>query len=230
MNILAAWITILLTLNAVAQVTTEAYNQYFHNTPVTSNVEVTRCGSYLNNSHGYIKTPNFPWEFPLPISCQWLLHAPPGKKIVLYFTQYYMRQSLHLIEYDYYESVHLNRGRHDLGEVSFEVTSFTVYKPYLLLRFEVEEADNIHLRVHQFLLDVYGFNITYEMVDDNDELRPDDCFKNKCSFLGNCLANKDFSKYQCQCFSGYFGEECQYGPFCDPAKGKNMCKNGGKCR
>ena len=107
--------------------------------------EITRCGSYRNNSHGYIKTPNFPREFPLPISCQWLLHAPPGKKIVLYFTQYYMRQNLHLIEYDYYESVHKNRGRHDLGEVSFEVSSFTVYKPYLLLQFEVEEAGNIHL-------------------------------------------------------------------------------------
>ena len=143
-----------------------------------------------------------------------------------------MRESFKLTEFDYYEGPHNFHGKHDLGEISFEeeVTSFTVYKPFLLLRFQVEEIGNIHLRVFDFLLDVYGFNITYEIVDRNAPVREDACSVFKCSFLGNCLAQRNFETYKCHCFHDFFGDDCQYGPYCNPDKDINMCKNGGKCR
>lgn len=197
-----------------------------------SGQKLTSYRFYVNGSNGYIQTPGFPRRFPTPISCQWLIHAPPGKKIVLYFTQYYMRESFKLTEYDYYKDPDNHRGKHDLGEISFEdeVTSYTVYKSYLMLSFHVHEIGNIHLRVYDFLLEVYGFNITYEIMDRQRPVRTDACSVFKCSFLGNCLATRNFETYKCHCFAGFFGEDCQYGPYCDPDKGINMCRNQGKCR
>ena len=46
------------------------------------------------------------------------------------------------------------------------------------------DAGNIHLRVGDFLMDVHGFNITYEIVDVDTNLRTDACSVYKCSFLG----------------------------------------------
>ena len=54
--------------------------------------------------------------------------------------------------------------------------------------------------------------------------------KHTLIFSGTCWAEYDFSKYKCHCFPGFFGEECQYGPYCNPQNDVNMCKNGGKCR
>ena len=100
---------------------------------------INQCGGTPNGTHGHISTPNFPRKFPVPISCRWVFHAPPGQKIVLYFTQFYMRQSFQLTEYDSYTDERTYRGRHELGTVSFEdeVTSFSVYKPWLVLKFQV---------------------------------------------------------------------------------------------
>ena len=100
---------------------------------------INHCGGRPNGTHGHIFTPNFPRKFPAPISCQWTFHAPPGKKIVLYFTQFYMRDSFQLTEYDEYIDERTYRGRHELGTVNFEdeVTSFSVYKPWLVLMFQV---------------------------------------------------------------------------------------------
>ena len=55
---------------------------------------------------------------------------------------------------------------------------------YLIFFLQVTDAGNIHLRVGDFLMDVYGFNITYEIVDINVNLRTDACSVYKCSFLG----------------------------------------------
>ena len=194
--------------------------------------KVTECGGYINGTRGFIKTPNFPRRFPTPISCRWLLFAPPSHKLILYFTQYYMRESFQVTVFDYYQDDRHYRGRHELGEISFEdeVTQYTVYKSYLLLEFQVEEIGNIHLRVDDFLLDVYGFNITYEVVPVNEPPRQDACSVYKCSFLGSCMATANFETYKCHCFGPYFGDECQYGPYCDPENGLNMCYNNGKCR
>ena len=105
--------------------------------------QVYHCGRFINDSRGFIHTPSFPKRFPVPILCRWVLKRPPGKKIVLYFTQFYMRESFHLTEYDSYTDEQIYRGRHELGTVSFEdgVTSFSVYKPLLVLEFQVSRPE-----------------------------------------------------------------------------------------
>ena len=77
--------------------------------------QVYHCGRFINDSRGFIHTPSFPKRFPVPILCRWVLKRPPGKKIVLYFTQFYMRESFHLTEYDSYTDEQIYRGRHELG-------------------------------------------------------------------------------------------------------------------
>jgi hypothetical protein len=48
----------------------------------------------------------------------------------------------------------------------------------------------------------------------------------------NSLKNAyiDSRFYKCQCFPGFFGTDCQYGPSCDPDRNVEVCQNGGKCR
>jgi hypothetical protein len=194
----------------------------------------TYCGGKMNASSGYFHTPNFPHRFPAPIACRWLFHAPPGKKIVLYLTQFYLHNSFRVTEYSHYsEDTHGRvtwRGRYEVGEINFEEAYLVSSKPYMLIDFRVAEIGNIHLRVDEYLLDVYGFNITYEMVDEEMPVRTDACTVIKCSFLGHCIATANLDTYKCHCFPSYYGDECQYGPSCDPDKGINMCLNGGKCR
>ena len=191
---------------------------------------MARCGGHVNGSRGQISTPNFPHEFPVPIQCRWVLYAPPGHKIVLYFTQYYLRESFMVAEYTYYQDEQFNTGRNNLGEVGFDQYSLISYKPYLVIDFMVRQLGNIHLRVDEFLLDVYGFNITYEIVDNDKVERLDVCTVYRCSFLGNCLATADYEDYSCHCFRGYYGDGCQFGRYCNPEKGINFCRNDGKCR
>ncbi|ESO86670.1 hypothetical protein LOTGIDRAFT_128699 [Lottia gigantea] len=192
----------------------------------------TNCGGLLEAEKGNIQTPNFPSPFPTPINCAWVIHNPhPEKKIILYFTQYFLKNSFHLSEYDEYISEHDNKGIKYLGEMNYinQFSSMAAYKPYLVIRFKVRDMGNMHLRVEEFLKDVYGFNITYEVVNKEQNIK-EACSAHNCSFLGHCVANSIFSDYKCQCFPTFFGDYCQYGPFCDPSNGKNMCQNDGQCR
>ncbi|KAK3611744.1 hypothetical protein CHS0354_037324 [Potamilus streckersoni] len=192
----------------------------------------TNCGGILEAEKGVIHSPNFPNEFPTPISCEWLIRAPPEKKIIIYFTQFYLKNSFYVTEYDFYQDKTTYIGPRDLGRISWEldIPSLVAYKPYVHIEFSTENISNIHLRVIEYLLDVYGFNITYEMVNRSSDVPKNTCSVDSCSYLGNCLVNSDFSRYQCDCFEGFFGNECQYGPYCDPDVGINQCSNGGKCK
>ncbi|XP_070196079.1 uncharacterized protein, partial [Littorina saxatilis] len=190
------------------------------------------CGGFVKEHQGVIQSPQFPHRFPVPINCRWIIQAPPEKKIVLYFTQYFLRGSFHLTEYEQYVNSVTYDGRKPLGQIDFRdhIRTVVAYKPFLVLDFVLHHMSNIHLRVEEYLEDVYGFNITYAIVDRGDQVRQDTCSVNDCSFLGHCLASADFSTYRCDCFPQFFGKECQYGPFCDPDKGINMCLNQGRCR
>ena len=192
----------------------------------------TKCGGWLNGTRGFLHSPNFPRPFPTPLDCRWIIHAPPGQKIILYFTQFYVRSSFTLEEYTYYQDDGLYVEKNELGEVNFDdyYKPFVALKPYLVIRFQRQDIGKIHYRVDEFFVDVYGFNITYELVDKNAGLRPDHCSIFQCSFLGDCFASHHFDSYKCNCYKGYHGQECQYGPFCNPAMGVNLCKNGGRCR
>lgn len=190
------------------------------------------CGGFLREPRGVVHSPGFPDRFPVPLACRWIIHAPPGKKIVLYFTQYFLREAFYVTEYEQYTDELTYSGRKSLGQINFHdhIRTLVAYKPFLALDFALHHMTNIHLRVQEYLENVYGFNITYEVVDRGDRVRQDTCSVNDCSFLGHCIASADFSAYRCDCFPQFFGHECQYGPFCDPDKGINMCLNQGRCR
>ncbi|XP_076317330.1 uncharacterized protein LOC143229213 isoform X2 [Tachypleus tridentatus] len=191
----------------------------------------TGCNRWLTAPFGVISTPNFPRRYPVPIKCQWVLEAPRNKSIAIYFTQFYMREGVRISEYDYYdESITLSKQ--DLGIVSSdaEPTQYIGFKSFLVLDFEVTERDNVHMRVMDFFLDVYGFNITYEIIDKQNERRRDPCIENHCSFNGVCYASRTFKTYTCNCFYPYYGSECKYSPVCGPNSNDTMCLNGGNCR
>ena len=192
-----------------------------------------QCGGHLADTHGYITTPNFPDAFPTPLSCKWVFYAPLGKKVVLYFTQYYLKELFNVVEYDQYVDESNNTGRYEFDNYRIQedhVAYLEGNKSYLVFTFRVLDMDNIHLRVADFLLEVYGFNITYEVMPANESVRSDVCTVSNCSHLGKCLVSKDFTEFKCHCFPGYWGNYCQYGPYCNPRLGYNLCENGGKCR
>ncbi|PVD23414.1 hypothetical protein C0Q70_16683 [Pomacea canaliculata] len=192
----------------------------------------TACGGVLEEPRGIVQSPNFPERMPAPLACHWVIRAPPDKKIVVYFTQYFLRGVLRLIEYDHYVSEYVQAGRNPLGEMNFEedIRYVVAYRPYVVLELRLQNVTNLHLRVEDYLEDVYGFNITYEILNRTQHVRDVTCSVMSCSFLGHCLAAADFSRFQCACFPGFYGRECQYGPYCDPDKGINMCANNGRCR
>ncbi|KAH8030082.1 hypothetical protein HPB51_006514 [Rhipicephalus microplus] len=101
-------------------------------------------------------------------------------------------------------------------------------------RARVREPGNIHHRVLDLFLDVYGFNLTYEMLEANESMRADPCLGHHCSFTGVCLAAADWSRYSCACLGDFYGDECQFSPRCGPdsaaRSSSSLCNNGGTCR
>lgn len=190
-----------------------------------------KCRFTMKEPRGVITTPNFPDPYPVPISCQWVIEAPSDKVIAVYFTQFYMREGLTATEYAYY-SQNVKMGKTEFGTISSdrEPTYLVSNKPVLVLDFKVKETANIHMRVREYLLDVFGFNITYEFLSRNESVRKDACLYHHCSFTGNCYASAGYDQYSCNCFSKYFGDECQYDMECGPTATRNMCQNGGTCR
>lgn len=190
-----------------------------------------KCRFTMKEPRGVITTPNFPDPYPVPINCQWVIEAPSDKVIAVYFTQFYMREGLTATEYAYY-SQNVKMGKTEFGTISSdrEPTYLVSNKPVLVLDFKVKETANIHMRVREYLLDVFGFNITYEFLSRNESVRKDACLYHHCSFTGNCYASAGYDQYSCNCFSKYFGDECQYDMECGPTATRNMCQNGGTCR
>ena len=49
---------------------------------------------------------------------------------------------------------------------------------------------------------------------------------------GRCIVNADYKTSSCHCYDGVFGEQCQYGPKCNPTASppENPCLNGGTCK
>ena len=202
-------------------------------TSATGAQTAQQCGHSRHSSadKGFIHTPNFPKQFPTPISCKWIFQIKEGKKIVFYFTQFFVKEAFRMEEYDYYSDVTDYVGLRDFGDLSADkyITIITSSKPFVVVYFAAPHIDNIHIRVEDYLLDVYGFNITYEIIDSVDQEKTA-CSVYGCSYLGTCLADAEYSHYQCHCFPGFFGNECQYGKHCDPDRGENMCENNGECR
>ena len=115
--------------------------------------QVYSCGRTINDTRGFIHTPDFPKRFPVPILCRWIIKSSPGKKIVLYLTQFYMRDSFQLTEYDSYTDEDTYTGKHELGTIRFEDedTSVSVYRPWLVLKFHVSPQQHFQWRIQNFI-------------------------------------------------------------------------------
>ncbi|VVC42115.1 Hypothetical protein CINCED_3A023546, partial [Cinara cedri] len=199
-----------------------------------------RCGTPLNQPltgpKGVITTPGFPGPFPVPVDCEWVIQADPavadgGDTIIeVYFTQLFVTDGLTITEYSQYPVVFgfvtvrevFNKSHIHVGQ------SMLTTLPYLVIRFRLDRLEGNHIRVHDDLMDVYGFNITYEMRPAGNE-RNDVCSLYFCSYSGNCLGNADLTEYKCSCFTGFSGADCGYGPICKP-NNTDLCENGGVCR
>ena len=192
-----------------------------------------RCGYHTNKERGYISTPNFPKPYPVPIFCQWVIEAPPNCKIAVYFTQFYLKTGFSASEFAHFiKDIGVGVSKSDFGIISSkdEPTYLVSNQRILVLNLHVYSLDNVHLRVTEHLLEVYGFNITYEILRENESVRQDGCINHHCSFTGFCLASEDLLSYSCDCVAGYFGEECQYDEDCGPTSSTKVCYNGGTCR
>ncbi|XP_062546548.1 uncharacterized protein LOC134212578 [Armigeres subalbatus] len=188
------------------------------------------CGGTLTATHGVIQTPNFPDRFPVPISCTWIIDASTvvgnNVSIVVYLTQQYVLSGLRFTEYMYYSEDYKVPSMNVFELSEDDVTDVPWIKfnsPYLEIKFFMDNLYGTHLRALDRLLDVYGFNITYEV----DAVKQYQCNALQCRFLGNCYAKQNFSSYYCDCYPGFSGIDCGYGPLC---RDSHICENGGTCK
>ncbi|EDW85213.2 uncharacterized protein Dwil_GK18398 [Drosophila willistoni] len=194
------------------------------------------CGGLLKSRHGHIQTPNFPHRFATPIECIWIIDASDlpataqgNVSIVIYLTQLYVLGGLKFTEYMYYSDdfkVPAHRVFTLNEDDVTQVTWVQFNSQYLEIRFTMASLDGTHLRALDRLLDVYGFNITYEVQHD---VKTNQCNTLQCRFLGDCFASSDYSSYGCSCFPGFSGSDCGHGPLCQDAH-TNVCQNGGTCK
>ncbi|CAH1406759.1 unnamed protein product [Nezara viridula] len=197
---------------------------------------VNCCGGVLTQPSGIIQTPGFPAPLPVPIRCQWLIDSSEFQeaevKIVVYFTQLFVTSGLTFTEYAYYDLEDTNLQKNptlllSITEQNSVTTSWLLTRSrFLLIELELERLEGNHLRVLDHLLDVFGFNITYEMV--TGTTRNDSCSVIDCSFAGNCYVGSDFKEFRCSCFPEFSGGSCSLGPVCRASGGP--CLNGGVCR
>jgi len=165
--------------------------------------DVYRCGTPVNQPlvgpKGVISTPRFPGPFPVPIDCEWVIQADSAAvdavTIEVYFTQQFVTDGLTITEYLQYppEFGFMTDGQEvfNKSHISYGQSMISAL-PYLVIRFRLDRLEGNHIRVHDDLMDVYGFNITYEMRPTGNE-RNDVCSLYFCSYSGNCLGNADLT-------------------------------------
>ncbi|XP_019873401.2 uncharacterized protein LOC109601592 isoform X3 [Aethina tumida] len=181
------------------------------------------CGGTFTAVRGVLQTPGFPKPFPVPIHCKWIIdasHLSTDKtSIVVYLTQLFVFGGLTFTDYVFYD-----RNFPVMGKVLHKVNETNVIQArwvrtnltYLVIELDLESDVGEHLRVLDNFLDVYGFNITYEITDGG--IRPNSCTMMTCGFTGICYDH--FNKFSCDCFDGYTGPQCSDGP-------KSLCYNNG---
>lgn len=159
-----------------------------------------QCGGILTADRGIIHTPNFPHKFPVPIRCLWIVDASMvmhggelNSSIVVYFTQQYVLSGLTFTEYMYYSEDYQVKSHQTAAfqwneDSATQVAWIRFASPYLAIEFTMADLYGSHLRAFDQLLDVYGFNVTYEV----GTVKENHCNALKCRFLGHCYATQDF--------------------------------------
>ncbi|KAJ3642410.1 hypothetical protein Zmor_025202 [Zophobas morio] len=150
-----------------------------------------RCGGVLTAARGILQTPGFPAELPVPIHCEWVIDAQnlasPNTSIVVYLTQLYVHEGLSFTEYQVYDKTYQLDGRviHTVNETNVvQVRWVQSFQNFLVITLKLDSIDSAHLRVLDRFLDVYGFNITYEVA--RGPVRTDSCTIMDCGFTGIC--------------------------------------------
>ncbi|KAI5716127.1 hypothetical protein M8J76_001414 [Diaphorina citri] len=130
------------------------------------------CGGVRTNATGIIQTPHFPAKFQVPIRCSWTIeNADPGSVIVLYFTQLYVTAGFTVTDYSSLfapwmdPTVIFVSNEHSVLETQWISTQ----KPFVVVDFALDSVYGTHIRALDNLLDVYGFNVTYEIAKVRDE-------------------------------------------------------------
>jgi hypothetical protein len=162
-----------------------------------SGTSTEKCGGFLTDAKGIIHTPNFPNPFPTPLTCVWIIDASaflerPNVSIIVYLTQQFALSGLIFKEYMYYSDDYKVPSQNELVIKEENVTQIAYVRsasPFLEIKFYMDSMYGTNLRVMNHLLDIYGFNITYEI----DTLKSYQCNSLKCSFLGNCFATSNFT-------------------------------------
>lgn len=158
----------------------------------------TQCGGTLTAERGVIQTPNFPQKFAVPVRCLWIIDASASTavnvSIVVYFTQQYVLSGMTFTEYLYYSEDYQVKSHQSSSfewneDAVTQVAWVRFASPYLAIEFSMDNLYGTHLRALDRLLDVYGFNITYEVAP----VKPFQCNALKCRFLGHCYAAQDYS-------------------------------------
>lgn len=204
--------------------------------PGASMHRYTRCGGTYTSARGIIHTPNFPAQFTVPIRCTWVIDAQQfittedNSNIYVYLTQLYVFEGLMFEEYQIYDDTYQLNGRvlHTVTENNVTKVSYIHSKQgYLVITLKLDTIESTHLRVLDHLLDVYGFNITYEI--SVGDVRPDRCTMLDCGFTGFCYDY--YTKFSCDCFEGFAGPSCSQGAnsLCTNHKGHTACNNGATC-
>ena len=181
--------------------------------------------------YGTIFTPNFPTYLHVPIKCQWIIYSSVGKLITLHFTQFYLRNGLSIHEYTFFVDNSVNVGKSLLYSSNFDLEGphyLITNKSYLVIDLELDELENTQFRNQDHFMNVYGFNISFQITTDPQSINKS-CSTHSCSLNGHCMVNYNFRKFYCDCFAGYYGDKCQFGPKCDPKNGINPCLSG-DCR
>uniref|UniRef100_T1JUC2 CUB domain-containing protein n=1 Tax=Tetranychus urticae TaxID=32264 RepID=T1JUC2_TETUR len=136
---------------------------------------------------GFISSPNFPHQFPIPIHCSWIIRAPIGNVITLYWTQFYLKEGLKATEYAFYINSSLNAGSTSLlpSFIEGDPMPLVTSKPVLVLEMDITDDRNIYLRNMDWFLDAFGFNITFTIVSFTvaHKIIPDYCSVYKCTIL-----------------------------------------------
>lgn len=155
------------------------------------------CGGTLTEARGILKTPYFPKPYPVPITCVWIIDASafldnPNASIIVYLTQQFALSGLMFKEYMYYSDDYKVPSQSELTIKDDNVTQIAFVRsssPFLEIKFQSDSIYGTNLRVMNHFLDVYGFNITYEI----DAFKSYHCNSMRCSFLGNCYAKHNYT-------------------------------------
>ena len=150
----------------------------------------SQCGGLHTSKRGVLQTPGFPEKFPVPINCEWVIeahHTTPESTIVVYLTQLYVLEGLSFTEYQVYDKTYQLNGK-EICRVNenniIGVNYIETYQEYLVINLKLENSDSTHIRVLDHILDVYGFNITYEITTSGR--KEDSCTMATCGFTGIC--------------------------------------------